>query len=160
MRAGFATPVTARQAETAVARWLRRTPAPMGTPVGSAVLSSTVLADETGTAHGHLVRLRGGGFVVTSADDRMPPVIAFSGHAEAVHDEHHPLWDILKQDMAQRQAAAQVRPPARHSATLAADSPESAAADWAALLDEGVPRETQGVASISDVRVAPLVQSK
>jgi hypothetical protein len=160
MRAGFATPVTARQAETAVARWLRRTPAPMGTPVGSAVLSSTVLADETGTAHGHLVRLRGGGFVVTSADDRMPPVIAFSGHAEAVQDEHHPLWDILKQDMAQRQAAAQVRPPARHSATLAADSHESAAADWAALLDEGVPRETQGVASISDVRVAPLVQSK
>ncbi len=160
---GFAAQITARQAETAVTRWLMRVPDPMGASVGSDVLSSSVIADATGTALGHLVRLREGGFVVTSADDRIPPIIAFSGHAAALQDEHHPLWDILHLDMAQRQAAVEAPQTSRRPAACTTDSPDSpasAAAAWAALLDEGAPREALGVVTIPDVRVAPLVQSK
>ena len=59
MSPGRAAQISARQAETAVTRWLQRSPAPMGTPLGSTVLASAALPDETGVPLGHVVHLRG-----------------------------------------------------------------------------------------------------
>ncbi len=155
----FAAEITSRQAETAVAHWLARQAAPLGTDVGRTVLGAKTYADDGGTPLLHVVRLDGGGFVVTPADDSIGPIIAFSGDGESVVDEGSPLLDLLKQDLSQRIAASSpVRQPLTQAAQSVAGSASSAA--WAALLDDGVSAESTGLASVSDVRVAPLVQSK
>ena len=154
MTVARAAEITARQAETAVAHWLQRDAVPMGTAVGRTVVDSAVHTDDTGSPLYHVVRLHEGGFVVTPTDDNIFPIVVFSENGEVAQDEHNPLWDVLKLDMAQRKAQ-----PFRQAA--AAGSPGSAAAAaWAALLDEGSVRDMQGTASISDVRIAPLMQSK
>ena len=152
--------ITSRQAETAVTRWLAGQAAPLGAAVGRTVLGSKTYADDGGKPLFHVVRLDGGGFVVTPADDGIRPIIAFSGTGEAAADEDSPLWDVLKQDLAQRRTAlsSPVRQPLTQTATPAVGSASRAA--WAALLDDGISAESTGLASISDVRVAPLMQSK
>jgi uncharacterized repeat protein (TIGR02543 family) len=160
MSAVSAAEITARQAETAVAHWLQQTPAPIGTPVGQTVLNSTTHTDDAGSPLFHVVQTLEGGFVVTSADDSVMPIIAFAGNDEAVRDGNNPLWDVLALDLAQRKTAAATRQPLRAPASNAPGRPGPATAAWAALLDEDSARETQGVPSVSDVRVAPLMQSK
>jgi hypothetical protein len=52
------------------------------------------------------VRLFGGGFVITSADDRVDPVIAFSpSGANIVQDASNPFWALISGDIAARAAA-------------------------------------------------------
>ena len=155
MMAVHAAEITARQAETAVTHWLQRDAAPMGAAVGRAVQGSVAHTDDAGSPLYHVVRLHEGGFVVTPTDDNIFPIVVFSENGEVTQDEHNPLWDVLKLDMAKRKANATPR-----QAAAAGLSVSTAAAAWAALLDEGAARNAQGIASISDVRIAPLMQSK
>ena len=130
----------------------------------------------------HVVKFDGGGFVVTSGDTLVSPIVAFSeSGTELVQDDANPMWALLKADLAAREAAAGVvhgdAAPTAETAdvapetVLASTTATAAEKEWAALLADaeggagGAPHykaklAAQGVSSISDVRVAPLVQSK
>ena len=156
--AALAAEITAQQAETAVTHWLARGGAPLGASVGQKVQESVVYADDTGAPLFHVVRVAEGGFVVTSADDTVEPIIAFSGNGGALADESAPLLDVLRHDLLLRKSVQASKLSSRK--VLSLESASSATAAWAALLDDGVALKSTGLSAISDVRVAPLVQSK
>ena len=156
----WAEPVTADMAGRAVSGWLgggRQ----LGRTVGGAVASTRTLAATNGAAF-HVVRLARG-FVVTSGDTRLEPVVAYCSGPDLVEDEANPLWALVSRDMALRAAAAGVvgSRPALRSASAGVRT--DAERKWAELLGGGgaalraanPPRE-----AVADVRVEPLVRSK
>jgi hypothetical protein len=171
-----AAPVTAEQAKTAVRNWRSRTTGPLDeTALGQNVRDVTTVTDAAGTATlCHIINMEGGGFVITSADTTIRPVVAFSSGAIAgfTADTRNPLYALLKQDIESRLAAvaaasaaapATAAAAAPGNATPAAGSPES---EWADLLappapaTDGLALAAAGASSIEDVRRAPLVQTQ
>ena len=166
--------VTPEQAQTAARNWVRRSPVQMTAEFASADVraAQTSTADD-GTALYHVVEMDGGGFVVTSGDTELPPVIAFSASGMLdLSDRRNPLVTLLEQDLANRKSQLS-KPKAMR---LSASQPSSAGTsdpgttfedEWAELLEEpkaktsgGITRLGASYSSISDVRVAPMVQSK
>ena len=166
--------VTPEQAQTAARNWVRRSPVQMTAEFASADVraAQTSTADD-GTALYHVVEMDGGGFVVTSGDTELPPVIAFSASGTLdLSDRRNPLVTLLEQDLVNRKSQLS-KPKAMR---LSASQPSSAGTsdpgtsfedEWAELLEEpkaktsgGITRLGASYSSISDVRVAPMVQSK
>ena len=156
-----ADPVTADQAMTAARQWLRDDPALGCALRGDADRARTFTLPDG--ASFHVVKMSEGGFVVMSADMRRAPVVAFSSGAELVEDDSNPLWVLLKNDLAVRTQDESATGGAKRLLAASSSSAESAnEAKWAKLLGSGQRRlaAAQGISSVSDMRVAPLVQSK
>ena len=151
--------VTADQAKTAVQRWLRDDPA-LGCPIQGAV-SEVRTCTPTNGASFHVVKLATGGFVVTSADTRRAPVVAFSSGADLVEDDANPLWVLLKRDLAIRTQGESSGGGARLMGAAPSEVEAANEAKWARLLGGGAQlMSAQGISSVSDMRVAPLMQSQ
>ena len=151
--------VTADQAKTAVQRWLRDDPA-LGCPIQGTVGEVRTCTPTNGASF-HVVKLATGGFVVTSADTRRAPVVAFSSGADLVEDDANPLWVLLKRDLAIRTQGESSGGGARLMGAAPSEVEAANEAKWAKLLGGGAQlMSAQGISSVSDVRVAPFVQSK
>lgn len=151
--AAGAAPVSVDQAKAAVGRWIR-SDAALGCRLGASVADA-----RTCTADGasfHVVRLAGGGFVVTSADTRIEPVLAFSDSGDLAEGDANPLWSLLKGDLAARAKSVSARA-ALQSVGPGGGSKTAAEARWAKLLDGAA---LQAATTLSDPRVDPLVQSR
>jgi len=161
-RLASAAEVTAAQAQAAVDAWLQDDAA-LGCALGRAA-ESTRTCTATNGAPFHVVKLAGGGFVVTSADTTVEPIIAFSDDDDLIESEENPLWTLLTRDLALRMADAAAASGTKGRLKLSATSSGNSAneAKWNRLLGKssGLLRASQGVSFVSDVRVAPLVQSK
>ena len=154
-----AAPVSVGQAKTAVGNWLREDLA-LGCRLGASVDSARTCAPTNG-ARFHVVKLAGGGFVVTSADTKIEPVIAFSDSADLVESDGNPLWVLLKKDLSARaEAVSTGNGPAPQSVAPTVTKPTAEEEKWTKLLTGGTKLQGAGVSSVSDVRVAPLIQSK
>ena len=201
----LAAPVDEADAVAAARAWARLHPDVCGDAAGALAAAEVLSAsDGDGTTLFHVVRLPGGGTVVTSADDELEPVVAFAGSAAATLDDGNPIWEILRADMARRLAAlaedgaaatAGALAPKRLSAAkraAVADGGDAApaarttpagraahAAAWSALLEAGAdfpatlrttdrpaprtkaaPSSGNGLDAVSDIRVAPLLETK
>jgi len=169
----LAAPVTSAQAEKAVGAWLAKGKS-LDRTLGRTVASTRTLTATNGAAF-HVVRLDRG-FVITSGDTKLEPVIAYSTGTTFDESEANPLWVLVRKDMALRAAAAGVVASGSPSRSLlTATSASSAVAQtveerkWAELLAEDEPSATTGrarkmtmampLSEVSDVRVAPLVKS-
>lgn len=174
--------VSSATAERAAMSWLRRSRAP-GVRRNAAVRRShRVSFKHDGIeAAANLVSLEDGGFVVVAPDDRIEPVIFHSPDGEACEtDDGGPFWALLKADLAYRMAVVNEAATGTvvHVAFAAAgngsgrsglsprEAVEEASAKWADLLaddpGDGSRKEIlfgDGVSSISDVLVAPLLDS-
>ena len=159
-----AAPVDQDGALRAAAAWRGRSPRPLNRPAG-APTGRTRTFSEGGTDLFHLVELSGGGFVAVAADDARASVMAFSPSGELPEeDDGGPLWTLLAGDSATAAGSATPRrrrgrgvPHARLKATeRVAPPPASAGAGTVRRQTASV----SGVASVSDVRVAPLVETK
>ncbi len=152
-----AAPVTADQAMKAVSNWVqRKNSRPMEMPVGSAVASARTHVDDRMGPLFHVVRLAEGGFVVTAADDRVHPVIAFSGGSDLDESPGNPLFALLKEDIPRRLSAAAIG----RMKVLPAGSARSPEAEWASLLDETAWPMKSALESVDDIRVPALVASR
>jgi hypothetical protein len=114
-----------------------------------------------GQTVGYVFNLRPRGFIITSADDAVEPVIAFSRTGHSTSSDGSPLDALLRADLPQRLAAAPVAP-----GTLSLQIPE-ATRKWALFSDaadgagEAPSLANNGLSSSpADLRVAPLVQSR
>ena len=177
-----AAPVSSATAERAAMSWLRRSRAPGIRRSAAVRRSHRVLFKHDGIeAAANLVSLEDGGFVVVAPDDRIEPVIFHSPDGEVSEtDDGGPLWALLKADLAYRMAVVnEVETGTVVNVAFAAagngsgqhgmspqEAVEEASAKWADLLadepDDGSRKEIlfgTGVSSISDVRVAPLLDS-
>ena len=154
--------VTADSAVVAAQHWLEDDAA-LGCSLGSEVDAVRTCSLQEGATF-HVVKLKGGGFVVMSSDTTREPVVAFSSGGDLVESDNNPLWVLLKNDLALRvgEDAASSGKPNLLRTTVGGSSGSSNEAKWNRLLGKsgGLLRASQGVSSISDVRVAPLVQSK
>lgn len=175
----FAAPITAEQAVQAAGNWAKFRPAEhMNATLGLAVENVSSVAGDDGRALFHVVRLAGGGYVITSADDRIKPIIAFSEDDDLVREEGNPLWAMLNKDLPQRlsevESATQVAAQAAvaqgglaAAPTASAQSMDDAAKEWGDLLaaaDEVVEPDrvenVKGISSVSDVRVPMLMSTR
>ena len=152
--------VSAPEAETAARGWLRRHPEPMRTAAAAIAPGGTVrtLTRADGVSLCHIVPLSDGGWIATSADTALFPIVAFSDAGDAALEPESPLYALLVGDMeaAQRALAEQ-----KAGGLAAAAAGSEAEALWEELLDAGAVRfAAQGVSSVSDVRVAALVKSR
>lgn len=101
----FARPVTSNEAARATVNWLGRNHSPLNVSfASSAVREVRMVNDESGTCLFHVVRLEGGGTVVTSAESGIVPVIAFTESNDVWDSPENPLWRILKADISRRNA--------------------------------------------------------
>ena len=166
--------ITAGQAADAVQAWIDEGSS-LGQLAGAEVDSSATVETASG-ARLHVVKLAGGGFVITSADDRVEPVIAFSpSGTNLVQDASNPFWALISGDIAARERAAGITAPTRLRATKAAvtdnDSPTPPQTRWASLLEKAAAAKKYGTilrgtkstrlaaSTVSDIRVDSFVQS-
>jgi len=154
--------VSADSAGIAAQRWLQDDAA-LGCSLGLEVDAVRTCSPQEGTTF-HVVKLKGGGFVVMSSDTTREPVVAFSSGGDLVESDNNPLWVLLKNDLALRvrEDVASSGKSGLLKANMGGSSSSGNEAKWNRLLGRpsGLLRASQGVSFVSDVRVAPLVQSK
>lgn len=164
-----AEPVSARTVTQAVNNWVALR-AQMGSAIAGTVSSVRQCTAPNGVTF-YVARLSAGGFVVTSTDTTLDPVVLFSDSEDLVEDTRNPLWTLLVKDMALRQKAASSGNSSQAGA--AKTSAGRAATRWTRLLTAndtaaaGAPAASpydyqgrSGQKSVSDVRVAPLLKTK
>ena len=155
--------VSADSAGIAARRWLQGDAA-LGCALGSEVDGVRTCSPHEDASF-HVVRLKGGGFVVMSADTTREPVVAFSSGGDLVESDSNPLWVLLKNDLALRVGGSSSSGVAKNrllTATAVSSFGSGNEAKWNRLLGKSgrLLSTPQGVSSISDIRVAPLVQSR
>ncbi|MBO7686026.1 MAG: C10 family peptidase, partial [Kiritimatiellae bacterium] len=138
----------------------------MECPIEGSVSSVRLCAATNGAAF-YVAKLTGGGFVVTSTDTEIDPVIAVSSAPDLVEDSRNPLWALLVHDMALRQESVAVKSKSgvrqKSGDGSGNDYISAAAARWARLTTSGANLrlgKNAGRNAISDVRVAPLLKTK
>ena len=82
--------ITVEQAGIAAHRWLQDDAA-LGCPLGTEVDCVRTCSPQEDAAF-HVVKLKGGGFVVMSSDTTREPVVAFSSGGDLVESDSNPLW--------------------------------------------------------------------
>jgi len=165
--------VSPERARRAVGNWLQHDKTPLGAKLGGRLRDSVAYRDTAGEPLFYVVKLDGGGFVVTAADDAITPIIAFSESGEFVASEDNPLWVMLNNDLPQRKSYARsqklkagsgkwrVAPSANapnfQLSTFNFQLSKEPEEQWAELDDEP---PIAMAASVSDQRVAPLVRAR
>lgn len=154
----LAAPVGSRQAHKMIKAWLAKDARPMGSRLGNQVESIETFTDEQGQTVYYVVYLRPNGFVIVPDDDLIEPVVCFSSGGSYDPSSRNPLGALVSRDLPARVNAAR----AIQKKAAVGNSAEKALGRWRKLLadDVNLPGLKAGSASISDVRVAPLLQSR
>lgn len=159
-----AAPVSSEDARRAVQNWLKDDVQGFGLSKGVESAASY----DVGSNEIHVVELEGAGFVITSGDDEIEPILAFSDSGRFELDKNSPLWGLLDADMKRRAAAvsgskAQPKMLFASSSSAAGDSAVKAKQKWRKLLgSKPLLAASNGIStsSITDVRQSPLVKTQ
>ncbi|MBR3223237.1 MAG: C10 family peptidase [Kiritimatiellae bacterium] len=174
----WAAEVSPEQAQAAVRKWISLGPKRMDAEFRSSDAETPkTVRNRSGRAVYHAVNLKGGGFVVTSGDTRLPAIIAFSATGRFSCDESGPFHALLQKDLAGAVSALERTDSKVVAASAGAEgdtggaNPYAAAmAEWnellpvkAAAVAEGDRRVSAGgsrKSSVSDVRVDKLLKTE
>ncbi|MEW6367231.1 MAG: C10 family peptidase [Acidobacteriota bacterium] len=157
----LADPVSAEQAMSAVAGWLRLAPRPLNARMSAVIKGVDSEKGPGGEIIYYAVRLDPAGFVVVAPDDYIHPIIAFSANGFIDPNPQNPLYDFLMADMPDRLRWAREMqtggPEAAHS-TEVSDARET----WRRYLNQDARpgMDLGSVPSPSDPRVDAFVQSR
>ena len=162
----LAEPVDAEAAKEAVAGWVNLGEA-LGGEMSSGPESAATYTGTDGKGQFHVVALADGGYVVTSSDDELNPIIAYSRTGTFDPNPANPLFALLSADAA---ALADSLASTANTASgsgrrmLAASSSSDNASRWrrlrAAAAPSSRPRLRASVSNPPDLRVDSFVQSK
>jgi len=158
----WALPTTAYEAEMAVAGWLKVNPQPLGTSLSQEVMRVETFTDDYGEPVYYIVYLEPSGFVIVSADDLVEPIIGFADDGTYDPSLENPLGALVTNDLNGRMAAV------HNTFSLQAIVGEAPLSDtqrkWSFFISLAETPEDSfvlmGPRRISDVQVAPLVQSE
>ena len=173
---GHGTNITADEAASATLAWIEARDT-LDVPLNASVSNVVSHAVDMSGNLIHVVNLDCGGYVITSGDDRLEPVLAFSDSGEWDFSAENPLWAIIRRDVSNRYETAESgRNSGRKllsAASVSSDKVRLAAArnkaKWEKLATTKASRQAKsgirvmaggGTSSISDIRVSPLVKSK
>ena len=152
---GRGAPTTADQAMNAVTGWLKADQSPLQTTLGQQVKNVRAFGDANQTLY-YVVYLNPEGFVIVAGDDLIEPIVGFAPRGKFDPSTDNPLGALVSSDLPSRLAAVQA------SAGAKTQSLFSAAKDkWGQLesLAQKAPVIENALPSVSDVRVAPLIQT-
>jgi len=171
-----AEPTTVEQARRVVQYWLHQNQQPMETKMGTEVLDVETFSDDAGQPLYHVVSLQPDGFVIIAGDDHVEPIIAFVPEGKYDPSPDNPLGALVSGDVPARVERARggealdgnsIAPALQEEAE---DSSRQKAQQKWNLLDrklaehdylmEAAGEDEPKKASISDVRVSPLLKSK
>ncbi len=160
----WAFPTTADQARNMVQNWLSLEELPMGSPLGGQIKELQTFLDSAGDPAYYVVYLDPTGLVLVPADDLVEPVIGFLPEGTFDPSPTNPLGALVSQDIPGRVLKAREME-SRAVQTLEALAPETpwatAQRKWDRLANSPAKQAMElGLAGISDVRVAPFVQSR
>jgi len=154
-------PITSQQAETAAKAWLATDTRPLGAQIGRETAEKTEsFAGADGQITYYVVYLKPSGFVILPAYDLAEPIVCFAGSGQYDPSDANPLGALVTKDLAARIRFARETETAALKGKALPQQAASAQAKWTRLLEKDGGAVTLGVSSISDVRVAPLVQSR
>ena len=167
----FAAEVTVDQAKIAVGNWVKRGRA-LDRELGRTVVSARTCMATNGAPF-HVVKLDRG-FVITTGDTKLAPVIVHSSGEDLVEDEANPLWVLVRKDIALRAAVAGVVPTQGRAMSFAMTAKGAGTGgqtaeelEWVDLLRDDSSSSWQQVLNaasgrdeIQDVRVEPLLKSE
>ncbi len=163
----WARPTTEYEAEMVVTGWLRTDQQPLGASLGQQVKKVETFTDDFAEPIYYIVYLQPAGFVIVPADDLIEPIIGFADDGTYDPSTDNPLGALVTNDLNGR--IAMVRDIQVLEATSAMESAMERALNSQAKWDQltgfaeapaGPVALVGGLPAISDVRVAPLVQSK
>ncbi|MBN1491996.1 MAG: C10 family peptidase, partial [Phycisphaerae bacterium] len=152
------------QARKVVMNWLRSDAAPLNTHIGHSIDRVRTFVNTDGDPIYYVVHLVPSGFVVVPAEDVVEPIVAFSPDAMFDPSPDNPLGALVSQDLTERITAA--RNVDMHAAAGIPAELSPARGKWNQLqsdVENDLPApegSEMGVSSVSDVRVAPLVESR
>ena len=155
----LAKPITAEQAKTAVQTWRRMEATPLKASLGKSIGKVQTFSDTAGSALYHVVYLEPAGFIIVPADDRIEPIIAFSSEGTYEASDTNPLGALVSRDLPGRMTRIRKQDANQETVTTTSPKQMSAQQKWDTLLTTTSELE-YGIATVSDMRVAPLVQSK
>ena len=173
----LAEPVDADEARAAVENWLKSGRAMGCTGMGD-VSDVQAYDGREGVGKFYVISLRNGageaaGYVVTSADRKLNPVLAYSDDGMFGATDENPLWTMLTIDVSAVTKGLAAEEAAQSSASsgkrLLAAAPTENERKWAELLGGASAGGSgtrlrgsayQSMSSISDVRVEPLLSTK
>ena len=150
-------PVDPQTVAAVVKNWQRINPAPLGAPLGDKNKNIEAFRDPAGGILFYLVSLDPRGFVVVSADDRVEPVICFSGRKNYRPSGEDPLCLLLTHDLSARMKYLR----SRSTGTSAVQARKK----WLRLRQRSNPSPAPTASQAlpltmpSEVMVAPLIQS-
>jgi hypothetical protein len=161
----WARPTTDAEAQRSVAGWLALDPRPLQARMGAKPTQVKAFKDSAGNIDYFVVSLNAGGFAIVAGDDLVEPIIAFAPQGTFDPNPQNPLYALLNRDLPGRlaevrqeedQARAQKRkfiPRGLH---------RRARSKWVRLqAADTVPSPSvSSLASVSDLRVGPLVESR
>ena len=163
----WARPVNKTEAEKAVKGWLKTDPKPLNAILGSEVETTDVFSGDDGIPVYYVVYLKPSGFVIVSADDIVEPVVCFvTGDAYYDPSPENPLGAIVSQDLPRRvDSARKLQKDWDAGKDLAAEETAMGSEaikvkdKWSKLQNHADSIAVMNLAGVSDVRVAPLLQS-
>ena len=158
-----ASPTTPYQAETLVRGWLNQDPTPLNSTLGQQIQSVQTFTDEYNRPLYYIVYLTPAGFVIVPADDRVEPIIGFISTGGYDPSPDNPLGALVENDV--RGRLELVRDIKALRTQPVKQRAEYAKSKWdylsALALDDAAKfLTTRGLASVDDVRVAPLIQTR
>jgi len=141
--------------------WLQTGTNPLGITLGDRTQPAITLLSDTGQALFYCIPVKPTGGILIAADNRIEPIMAFYTGSIRDFSESNPLIALAQQDLEARMNALL---PVRSTQTAIPDNAEQTATEqkWKDLLaiGRGEVRFLQGMTSVDDERVAPLIQSR
>ncbi len=162
-----ASPTTAHEAKLVVTGWLKANPQPFDSTPERHVSSTETFTNNSGEPIYTIVYLEPSGFVVVSADDLIEPIIAFADDGIYDPSTEDPLGSLVARDLNGRLRDIRSTPDSvAHIEQLKSNQAQQKWSFFLKLASESNENPTLASSSaicddyISDIRVAPLLQSK
>ena len=158
----MARPTTIQEAEKAATGWLETDTKPLDTAIGRQVIRVETFTDDNDEPIYYIAYLQPSGFVIVSADDLVEPIIGFSSTSTFDPSSRNPLGALVIRDMKSRLAEAKTKTALQSEIrTFTASKSQNKWGHYVSRAETSGGRITSSSSSsISDIRVAPLIQSK
>jgi hypothetical protein len=161
----IATAAAAEDAGSAVElvrAWRTHDAAPLRAPLTGRVAGVETVRDDDGSPLYHAVQLEPGGWVLVTAEEAVEPILAFSARGRYVADDANPVHALARRDAAERTRAVRLRRGAGGGLperARRARARRRRLREGGAVLRDDDGFVATGIGSVSDVRVAPLVET-
>ncbi len=155
----WSSPVTSEQARTVVNGWRTRAARPLQKKLGQEFLGEETFNGEDGTPLYYVIYLKPTGYVIVPADDQVEPIIGFSSHGRYDPSPANPLAALVTRDVAGRVHFVRAGKINAKQSTIP-DRDHSPSVKWTRLMGTGTSPNAVALGTLSDIRVAPLIQSQ